>query len=229
MARLQDIDRGLLNWDESKHPRDRLGRFTFSIGKPIGEDRIDQLFNLQKQANDMGTDLFVNDGYYTYIPELAVQGISDAKEYGFALPDKVQVIRNNDNGNIGRYFDKSNRVELNPNAPIWDDPQVAEPDFIAKHNAGFWWAADTPLSIVHHELAHGAHAAEVGSKDFKLLRNEDMPLDVKKLMAKEVSLYGTTNPVEAVAEVAAGHMNGIHYSPDVYGIYYNYGGPFLKK
>lgn len=237
MARLREISRDLLNWDESKHPRDRLGRFTFSIGRPFSSldsvnPRSEELRDLKNKAAKLGVDLDTQDGKHLYVPELAVQGLYDADEYGFQLPDSVMPLYGSGaRSDVANYDPYNKRVILWSESPIFDvDSGQTGPDFVAtKHTKDQWWAAGTPLSIVHHELAHAGHHAEVGDRDFDLLHKDKLPKDVSELIADEVSIYGTTNPLETVAEVAAGHMNGIDYSPDVYGVYYNYGGPFLKK
>jgi len=107
-------------------------------------------------------------------------------------------------------------------------------------NRGDFSANDT----FGHEYAHNLHLSEIDqetaqkyrTEKFGILKQPGIPENdkanapiIKKIrIAKKVSKYARTNPLEFVAETFAGHINGKKYDKDVYDLYKFYKGPKLK-
>ena len=107
-------------------------------------------------------------------------------------------------------------------------------------NRGDFSANDT----FGHEYAHNLHlsgidqetAQKYRTEKFGILKQPGIPENdkanapiIKRIrIAKKVSKYARTNPLEFVAETFAGHINGKKYDKDVYDLYKFYKGPKLK-
>lgn len=235
MPQLRWVDRELLKWDESKHPRDRRGRFTFSIGSPVVHKeflgnkhapRDLQIQKLKDKADRIGSELWTQRPYEpTFAPEFAVQALYDANEYGILVPEYVHVRDFGEGQNhIPAAYEVSEQglVEINIGSPVWDDPDDAEKEYLKG-----WWSQPSLLGLVHHEMGHHGHLNEVGYDEYEGLMKEGLPYELKEEVQDRVSIYGSTSPTEFVAEVIAGHMSGIDYPSDIMHWYSSYGGPRL--
>jgi lambda family phage portal protein len=92
-----------------------------------------------------------------------------------------------------------------------------------------WFQTDDLLS---HEYGHTLHQKQIGYKEASSLIKEKFGRGGEGMknsqIAGRVSDYATTNPMEFVAEVFAGHINGKKYDADVMELYKKYKGPELK-
>jgi hypothetical protein len=86
--------------------------------------------------------------------------------------------------------------------------------------------------VFAHEYGHILHQKNIGYKDAQMYKKEKFGLgfsgENRKNLAKKVSEYAAQNPMEFVAEVFAGHINGKRYDEGVMAMYSYYRGPELK-
>ena len=93
-------------------------------------------------------------------------------------------------------------------------------------------ATESPEGTVNHELTHAQHFSDIlGDSDMTLtdMQEADIPEEEAEVVSEEVSWYASTSPVELVAEVKSGRMEGHDYSDEVMEIYESYGGPEVKS
>jgi lambda family phage portal protein len=85
--------------------------------------------------------------------------------------------------------------------------------------------------IFVHEYAHNAHGKAIGIEQWTShIENgfgSGQMADKEILTAGKVSTYAAKDPLEFVAEVFSGHVNGESYDKDVYELYKKYKGPKL--
>ena len=85
--------------------------------------------------------------------------------------------------------------------------------------------------IFVHEYAHNAHGKAIGIEQWTShIENgfgSGQTADKEILIAGKVSTYAAKDPLEFVAEVFSGHVNGESYDKDVYELYKKYKGPKL--
>jgi hypothetical protein len=85
--------------------------------------------------------------------------------------------------------------------------------------------------IFVHEYAHNAHGKAIGIEQWISHINNGFgsgeSADNEILIAGKVSTYASKDPLEFVAEVFSGHVNGESYDKDVYELYKKYKGPKL--
>jgi len=85
--------------------------------------------------------------------------------------------------------------------------------------------------IFVHEYAHNAHGKAIGIEQWTShIKNgfgSGQGADKEILTAGKVSTYAAKDPLEFVAEVFSGHINGESYDKDVYELYKKYKGPKL--
>jgi general stress protein YciG len=85
--------------------------------------------------------------------------------------------------------------------------------------------------IFVHEYAHNAHGKAIGIEQWTShIKNgfgSGQKADKEILIAGKVSTYAAKDPLEFVAEVFSGHVNGESYDKDVYELYKKYKGPKL--
>jgi lambda family phage portal protein len=86
--------------------------------------------------------------------------------------------------------------------------------------------------VFAHEYGHILHHKNIGYDDAQMYKTEKFGPgqsgENRKNLAKKVSEYAAVNPMEFVAEVFAGHINGKRYDKGVMDMYSFYGGPELK-
>jgi hypothetical protein len=86
--------------------------------------------------------------------------------------------------------------------------------------------------VFSHEYGHILHHKNIGYDDAEMYKTEKFGPgpsgENRKNIAKKVSEYAAINPMEFVAEVFAGHINGKKYDSGVMDMYDLYGGPQLK-
>ena len=86
--------------------------------------------------------------------------------------------------------------------------------------------------VFSHEYGHILHHKNIGYDDAEMYKTEKFGPGTsgenRKNIAKKVSEYAAINPMEFVAEVFAGHINGKKYDSGVMDMYDLYGGPQLK-
>ena len=86
--------------------------------------------------------------------------------------------------------------------------------------------------VFSHEYGHILHHKNIGYDDAEMYKTEKFGPgpsgEGRKNIAKKVSEYAAINPMEFVAEVFAGHINGKKYDSGVMDMYDLYGGPQLK-
>jgi len=105
------------------------------------------------------------------------------------------------------YVAESNVVAVNPDAALWTDLDIA----VRAGESGFTSSSD-PFHFAHHEVGHFKHRNNIGETAYIAIpRDQTMP----EAMAKQVSIYSRTNPVEFVAEVYAGMKAGKIYPADI--------------
>lgn len=103
--------------------------------------------------------------------------------------------------------------------------RFSEADARAEVEKG-WWSQQ---NIVLHEIGHVNHYISIGSDNFKRLQDEgwDSGGPEETDVAKKVSGYAATEPVEFVTETFSGYLSGKRYDDDVMKLYNHYGGPKL--
>lgn len=98
------------------------------------------------------------------------------------------------------------------------------------------------FSTIHHELGHIQHFVSNGSRYInKLLKPEEFKkqgreitpevkdfIENHKKTAIQISSYATSSPLEFVAEVYAGMINGYKYSDEVMALYKKYNGALIS-
>jgi len=108
--------------------------------------------------------------------------------------------------NIGNYTERTISIEH---------------DAVHYEGVGYSVLELSKKSILIHEMVHHAHLHHVGfsNKDGTLTDEEE------KHLSKYVSVYSTSNQIEAVAEIGAGIVMGYQFPDCVHDIYEKYDGP----
>ena len=81
--------------------------------------------------------------------------------------------------------------------------------------------------VIYHEYGHFRHFRTTSFTALKQRNAEFKSNTFKQHIAEEVSSYAKTEPMEFVAEVYAGLMNGAKYSSEVMALYRSYNGPIV--
>lgn len=81
--------------------------------------------------------------------------------------------------------------------------------------------------VIYHEYGHFRHFRTTSFSALKQRNAEFKSNTFKQRIASEVSSYAKTEPMEFVAEVYAGLLNGAKYSPEVMALYRSYNGPVV--
>lgn len=118
-------------------------------------------------------------------------------------------------------------------SPSWKDLEAT----VTEQSRMGWWAADMPDYPVIHELGHYWHFQNITEdtatfSTFTVTRSGQtysqnrMTTDDQDV-ARRVSRYGATNPLEFVAETYTGLRSGKVYDDDVMAMYERFGGPAI--
>lgn len=83
--------------------------------------------------------------------------------------------------------------------------------------------------VIYHEYGHFRHFRTTSFTALKQCNPEFKANTFKQKIASEISSYAKTEPMEFVAEVYAGLMNGAKYSPEVMALYRSYNGPVVPQ
>ncbi len=83
--------------------------------------------------------------------------------------------------------------------------------------------------VIFHEYGHFRHFNTTSFTALKQRTNEFVSNVKKQKTAGQVSSYAKSEPMEFVAEVYAGLLNGVKYSPEVMALYKTYNGPPLPQ
>lgn len=83
--------------------------------------------------------------------------------------------------------------------------------------------------VIYHEYGHFRHFKTTSYNALKKHNTEFKTNPYKQNTAKQVSSYAKTEPMEFVAEVYAGLLNGNKYSKEVMALYRSYNGPYVPK
>jgi hypothetical protein len=127
-------------------------------------------------------------------------------------------------------------LSINIDSPYWRNPVVNQRDL---RNTRFNSTGD-PFHVVAHETAHKAHyeylLQKYGNDSFWNNKQRRLPLDqaignkdLARRVRDEVSGYGATNELEAVAEIWTGTYFGITYSDEIMALYKRLDGPPLIR
>jgi hypothetical protein len=221
-------------WDESKHPRDSQGRFAFTLGEMLGglgnklynADRRKELAKYERMASRLGTQTRFIEGKNTDAPEMGVIGLQDAYKARVPLPKRLLSLKvPREKSNVAVYYGSDDTVVLNVKSPFWED---AVGGAIKQFQEGFW-SSDHPASVVHHEIGHHAHKTRYDSADEWIVdADKKVPSSIVDAVGDDVSIYGTTEVGEFVAETFAGLMNGERYVPEIMEVYDYYKGPIPR-
>lgn len=124
--------------------------------------------------------------------------------------------------NIPAVYSSRNRaVFLNLSMSYWKDPRA----FMARAAASQWFSAAGEDHIIIHEVGHALHHRSAGETRYQEIRKARLTPEEADLVAREVSRYGATKPVEFVAETFAGLVSGKTYPPEILNLYRKFGGP----
>jgi hypothetical protein len=107
---------------------------------------------------------------------------------------------------------------------FYDDPKrEAE-----RHHSTGWLSSASEDHVIIHEIAHGLHFKKLGDYRFRQIRRLPVPPEIKQAVSREVSIYGSTDNMEIVAEVYAGMKAGKKYSSQIMDYYRSIEGPELS-
>ncbi|MDP9439600.1 MAG: hypothetical protein M3P49_12820 [Actinomycetota bacterium] len=163
------------------------------------------------------------------------KGVVDAARVGIDKPRGVYVqpVESDDPADIrniiAQYYPKFRVITVNPLASYWDDPD-GESAFLSTE-AG-WFASTSPKGPLHHEMGHLGHDVNLqkaGHKGLMDIGRDPLPPSLYDKIRETVSIYGTENAAEFVAETFSGLMDGQTYPEDVLELYDWYRGPELVK
>lgn len=175
--------------------------------------------------------------------KMADEAFRDLEEKGYELPENViwdtpfkrsdfppgllgaALYKLMNNQAVAAYrTDEKDSIYINTNNAYWDSQSEAKLAQEEMFEYG-WWSSANPKHPIYHEMGHKLHDANIDN--FVEVATSELTEEEEQIIGNQVSLYGTLDPAEAVAEVFAGHMDGIVYSDEVYEIYNKYGGPEL--
>ncbi len=91
------------------------------------------------------------------------------------------------------------------------------------------FAENNKFHVIFHEYGHFMHFKTTSFESLKEHTDEFKSNPRKQNTAEQVSGYAKSEPMEFVAEVYAGMLNGVHYPPDVLRLYHSYNGPALPQ
>ncbi len=213
------------DWDESKHHRDKEGKFdetdggsgspaTAGVpGTPVGQAAKPFVF-------DRGPKL------HKRIADFVQRAIDNLKARGVELPNKIQVAKMSSPNIVAWYDDNDtsigSRVTVNSTGRYWKAPE----ENAKKHHLSGMFSTDNPFHPLFHEVGHSLHAKRfLTTSTESNLRNHHFYGEQLEQFKKEVGKYATTNGMEFVAEVFAGMVHGKTYSDRVMMVYKSLHGP----
>jgi hypothetical protein len=150
-----------------------------------------------------------------HLAQATVFAVVLAKKEGFEIPFSVTLIE-----------EKRKAVAYATGTSIsLTTRRFSKSDALAQVEQG-WWSQE---NVVLHEIGHVNHYNAIGPDNFRRLSEEGWDSgDAEETdVAKKVSDYAMTNPLEFVAETFSGHLSGKRYDDDVMKLYNHYGGPKL--
>ena len=232
-------------WAEDT-PRGEHGRWTAGGGsgsKPKAGKvpKFASVAEAEKYAKSKLGMKDVNLGKDKAIAQIVMQGIQNTRDAGGKLPKNVEVQTGKDaDHGMGREWtlitainkDGSSKLFVNGDHPfIWERGALAQD---ARENAHDHWMSSTnPNHMFNHEAGHLAHAETLGpGKWYTMARtgkvgnleNKWSSRSEREMVAREVSKYGSSEPMEMVAEVYAGRLAGKSFSSPVMSLYQKFGG-----
>ena len=189
----------------------------------------EEIARVEQAGRELGLDLadYADD---VEIGRQANRVVETFRQAGWAAPDEVSVAqRLADEAGMThqpvlfrRLAGDRSAVLVNPASAEWDDPAAAS-TFNFKVGA---WSTPNGDHILRHDFAHAAHFRR-DPRNYEALRNGQIPNALRARIELQVSRRATANPVEFVAEVAAGLLDGRTYEADIMALYRQYGGPEL--
>jgi len=155
-----------------------------------------------------------------------LNGLEDIKEKGYALPKRVIVDskRFEQYGDEGVYRTPAETVTSDGGTIYINDKfdwgNIRER--MSKNYEGKKLSTDNPKHLVYHENGHIDHYL---SDPKAWNNNEEIPPDIQSLIQDEVSLYGSQEWPEFVAEVFAKKVQGKTLSDKINKLYQEQKGP----
>ena len=161
----------------------------------------------------------------------------------------IRAVKQGRNGNIASFGGAEQRtlrpglieprsrvLDINIDSPYWRNPVVNQRDL---RNTRFN-STDDPFHVLVHETAHKTHYEYMlqkhGNDSFWNTKQQRLPLDqaigdkdLARRVRDEVSGYGATNELEAVAEIWTGTYFGVTYSDEIMALYKRLDGPPLIR
>lgn len=128
---------------------------------------------------------------------------------------------------LAAYHTERRAILINGRAEYWlNGPAEAESRAAQYHRTGFWSTA-SPLHPIRHELGHLAHH-EHDPFSWQANFHGTLPQEAIRDLQGQVSLLALQEPLELVAEVFAGILDGRSYGPNVMPWYRRFGGRDLR-
>ena len=180
-----------------------------------------------------GDPLKLPAGQVAELTEAGKKRIAKAVEYARSrgvdvepnAADDIEASKGDQAYNVaGMYHAGTRKVYINQRSPYWNDPAATMSKAGKDGPTGPWLSTDRPAHIIIHEVGHAEHHKAVGTTRYQEIRAREFTPE-EKAVARRVSRYAATKPIEIIPEVYAGLVAGKRYDDEVMALYEELGGP----
>jgi len=167
-----------------------------------------------------------------HVANATAESIGIVQRAGLVLPDEIRIdhsiFRTLDRppATPGYFAPASNSVYLNPDARFYAGGADGMLKMARMAYERGWWSTDNPIGPVLHELGHAAHWG-VSQEAYLHAQHARFSEAERDLVRRRLSEYGSTEPLQLVAEVIAAKLTGFVIHADVLDLYRRFGGPKL--